>query len=101
MKMMKKKHNRYGGADRPLDWMSLKLPMLEMMVGTKRGSEANETLLVILSVVDCAIGRWCAYQAKYMIPGKNDLGSLKASNISPIRRPWFLSTSSRWLRATK
>jgi hypothetical protein len=47
MKMMKKKHARYGGAERPFDWTSENEPISEMIVGTKSGSEAKETLLEI------------------------------------------------------
>jgi hypothetical protein len=38
------KHRTYGGAERPFDWIAVKAPISEMMVGTKRGSEAKQTL---------------------------------------------------------
>ena len=38
------KHNTYGGAERPLDWIALNLPISEMIVGTKRGRDAKQTL---------------------------------------------------------
>lgn len=42
---MTKKQSRYGGAESPCDWMDVKVPISEMMVGTKSGKDANETLL--------------------------------------------------------
>jgi hypothetical protein len=47
MKMMKKKQAKYGGAERPFDWTSEKVPISAMIVGTKSGSEAKETLLEV------------------------------------------------------
>lgn len=38
------KHSTYGGAERPFDWIEVKRPISEMIVGTKRGSEAKQTL---------------------------------------------------------
>jgi hypothetical protein len=43
--MTVKKQKMYGGADSPWDWMRVKVPISAMMVGTKRGREAKETLL--------------------------------------------------------
>jgi hypothetical protein len=43
--MIVKKQRMYGGAERPWDWMRVKAPISEMMVGTKRGREAKDTLL--------------------------------------------------------
>ena len=43
--MIVKKHRIYGGAERPWDWIRVKVPISEMMVGTKRGREAKDTLL--------------------------------------------------------
>jgi hypothetical protein len=37
-------HRKYGGALSPLDWIAEKAPISEMMVGTKRGSDAKHTL---------------------------------------------------------
>jgi hypothetical protein len=43
--MIVKKQRMYGGAERPWDWMRVKAPISEMMVGTKSGREAKDTLL--------------------------------------------------------
>jgi hypothetical protein len=32
------------GAERPLDWMGVNAPVSDMMVGTKRGKDAKQTL---------------------------------------------------------
>lgn len=39
-----KKQKTYGGALRPFDWICVNDPIWLMIVGTKSGSEANETL---------------------------------------------------------
>lgn len=43
--MITMKQSRYGGAVIPLDWISVKLPISETIVGRKRGREAKLTLL--------------------------------------------------------
>ena len=78
MPIIKKKHNRYGGADRPFDVALLKEPISSIIVGTKSGSDAKETL-----------------QLKYMRAGMYDFGSLRPSSISLILTPWLCPTSSR------
>lgn len=42
---MTKKQRTYGGEERPCDWMEVKDPISEMIVGTNSGKDANETLL--------------------------------------------------------
>ena len=42
---MTKKVSKYGGALRPWLWIVVKEPISEMMVGTKSGRDAKQTLL--------------------------------------------------------
>lgn len=65
-----KKQSKYGGADSPLDVIVVKWPISEMMVGTKSGSDAKDTL----------------YE-KYISAGKSDLGSLNAARHSLSLKP--------------
>jgi hypothetical protein len=41
---MMRKQKKYGGADSPFDWIVVKAPICDIMVGTKRGKEAKQTL---------------------------------------------------------
>lgn len=43
-----KKQRRYGGAERPLDWIEVKAPISWMVVGTNNGKDANDTLQLTL-----------------------------------------------------
>lgn len=72
--MMKQK--AYGGADIPFDWMIVNVPISEMMVGRKRGNEANDTA-----------------QPKYMSDGIQLLGSMRASGTSRHLTPVLFSST--------
>ena len=55
--MIKKKQNRYGGADKPFEWISSHSPISSMIVGRKSGREAKETLLFKTLALRCDLVR--------------------------------------------